>query len=334
MTKKVLITDYVWPSVEPEKTVLAKADATLIIAPNGDESTLINLAKDVDGILTCFAKVTDKVVESAEKCVVIGRYGVGVDNIAVDKATEQGIVVTYVPDYCVDEVSDHVIGLILAWNRRIVLFDRATKNKGWGVEGLGMRMMRLRGKVMGIVGFGRIGRAVADKARGFGMTILASDPVVDAESVERGGAKKVEMDELLRSSDFISLHSPLIPSTIHMIGRKELAVMKSEAFIVNAARGGLIDEDALFEALEAGSIAGAGLDVVEDVAPPLDHRLIQHENIIVTPHTAFFSQEAVLELEERAAGEVAKVFQSEMPDNVVNSEVLSRNNLRATGLDL
>ena len=319
MTKKVLITDYVWPSVEPEKTVLAKADATLIIAPNGDESTLINLAKDVDGILTCFAKVTDKVVESAEKCVVIGRYGVGVDNIAVDKATEQGIVVTYVPDYCVDEVSDHVIGLILAWNRRIVLFDRATKNKGWGVEGLGMRMMRLRGKVMGIVGFGRIGRAVADKARGFGMTILASDPVVDAESVERGGAKKVEMDELLRASDFISLHSPLIPSTIHMIGRKELAVMKSEAFIVNAARGGLIDEDALFE---------------EDVAPPLDHRLIQHENIIVTPHTAFFSQEAVLELEERAAGEVAKVFQSEMPDNVVNSEVLSRNNLRATGLDL
>lgn len=310
MTKKVLITDYVWPSVEPEKAVLAKADATLIIAPNGDESTLINLAKDVDGILTCFAKVTDKVVESAEKCVVIGRYGVGVDNIAVDKATEQGIVVTYVPDYCVDEVSDHVIGLILAWNRRIVLFDRATKNNGWGVEGLGMRMMRLRGKVMGIVGFGRIGRAVADKARGFGMTILASDPVVDAESVELGGAKKVEMDELLRASDFISLHSPLIPSTIHMIGRKELAVMKSEAFIVNAARGGLIDEDALFEALEAGIIAGAGLDVVEDVAPPLDHRLIQHENIIVTPHTAFFSQEAVLELEERAAGEVAKVFQS------------------------
>lgn len=334
MTKKVLVTDYVWPSVEPEKAVLAKADATLIIAPNGDESTLINLAKDVDGILTCFAKVTDKVVESAEKCVVIGRYGVGVDNIAVDKATEQGIVVTYVPDYCVDEVSDHVIGLMLAWNRRIVLFDTATKNKGWGVEGLGMRMMRLRGKVMGIVGFGRIGRAVADKARGFGMTILASDPVVDEESVERGGAKKVEMDELLRASDFISLHSPLIPSTIHMIGRKELAAMKSEAFIVNAARGGLIDEDALFEALEAGSIAGAGLDVVEDVAPPLDHRLIQHENIIVTPHTAFFSQEAVLELEERAAGEVAKVFQSEMPDNVVNSEVLSQNNLRAAGLNL
>ena len=334
MTKKVLVTDYVWPSVEPEKAVLAKADATLIIAPNGDESTLINLAKNVDGILTCFAKVTDKVVESAEKCVVIGRYGVGVDNIAVDKATEQGIVVTYVPDYCVDEVSDHVIGLMLAWNRRIVLFDTATKNKGWGVEGLGMRMMRLRGKVMGIVGFGRIGRAVADKARGFGMTILASDPVVDEESVERGGAKKVEMDELLRASDFISLHSPLIPSTIHMIGRKELAAMKSEAFIVNAARGGLIDEDALFEALEAGSIAGAGLDVVEDVAPPLDHRLIQHENIIVTPHTAFFSQEAVLELEERAAGEVAKVFQSEMPDNVVNSEVLSQNNLRATGLNL
>ena len=332
MTKRVLVTDYVWPSVEPERAVLAEADAELVVAPDGGEETLVGLARDADGILTCFAKVTDKVVRAAERCVVIGRYGVGVDNIAVDAATEQGIVVTYVPDYCVDEVSDHVIGLLLAWNRRLVMFDRATKARGWGSEGLGMRIMRLRGKVIGVVGFGRIGRAVGGKAQALGMEVLASDPFVDADAVSREGARKVEVSELLKQSDFVTLHSPFIPETRHMIGKAELETMKPDAFIINAARGGLIEEDALYDALTSGRIAGAGLDVVEDVAPPLEHRLLQLENVIVTPHTAFFSQEAVLELEERSAGEVARVFRGEMPDNVINPEVLSRPNLRAKAL--
>ena len=167
MPKKVLITDHVWPSVEPERAVLAQADAELLVAPDGNEQTLVSMAEDVDAILTCFAKVTDKVVRAANKCVAIGRFGVGVDNIAVDTATEMGIVVTYVPDYCVDEVSDHVIAMLLAWNRRIVLFDRETKSKGWCSDGLGMRIMRLRGKKLGIIGFGRIGHAVCSKALAF-----------------------------------------------------------------------------------------------------------------------------------------------------------------------
>ena len=323
MTKKVLVTDYVWASVEPERAVLAKAGAELIVAPDGSEDTLASMAKDVDGILTCFEKVTDKVVRAAGNCVVIGRYGVGVDNIAVDTATELGIVVTYVPDYCVDEVSDHVMGMLLAWNRRIVLLDRATKTKNWGSEGLGMRIMRLTGKKLGIVGLGRMGRAVSKKARAFGMEVLASDPYVSAEDTAKMGATKVDLDELLQESDFVTLHSPLIPATRNMIGKAELECMKPEAFLINAARGGLIDEDALYEALTSGHIAGAGLDVLVDLAPPLDHRLIQLDNVIVTPHTAFFSQEAVLELEERAAGEVAAVFEGRMPDNVVNPDVLS-----------
>ena len=322
MTKKVLVTDYVWPSVEPERAVLAAADAELVVAPDGNEETLTELARDVDGILTCFAKVTDKVVRAAEKCVVVGRYGVGVDNIAVDTATELGIVVTYVPDYCVDEVSDHVMALLLAWNRRIVLFDVATKTKGWGAEGLGMRIMRLRGKKLGVVGFGRIGRSVCSKALAFGFEVLAYDPIISTEAVAEHGAKSVDLPTLLRESDFVTLHSPLIPETRNMISKSELEQMKSDAFLINAARGGLIDEDALYEALTSGQIAGAGVDVVEDVAPPLDHRLLQLKNVIVTPHTAFFSQEAVLELEERAAGEVARVFQGKMPDNVVNPAVL------------
>jgi D-3-phosphoglycerate dehydrogenase len=322
VTKKVLITDYVWPSVEPEKAVLAAGGAEIIVAPSGDEDTLVELARDVDGILTCFAKVTERVVRAADKCVVIGRYGVGVDNIDVDTATELGIAVTYVPDYCLPEVSDHVMAMLLAWNRRIVFFDRATKTKGWGAEGLGMRIMRLEGKKLGIVGFGRIGRAVADRARAFGLQVLVADPFVTAEAAQNAGAVKMELLELLAESEFVTLHSPLIPQTQGMIGTNEFAQMRSDAFLINAARGGLIDEDALHTALTSGQIAGAGLDVLVDLDPPIDNRISQLENVIITPHTAFFSQEAVLELEERAAGEVVSVFQGKMPDNLVNPAVL------------
>ena len=328
MTRKVLVTDYVWPSVEPERAVLAGADAELVVAPDGSQETLAALARDVDGILTCFEQVTEKVVRAAEKCVVIGRYGVGVDNIDVKTATELGIVVTYVPDYCVDEVSDHVIALLMAWNRRIVLFDNATKRKAWGSEGLGMRIMRLRGKKIGVVGFGRIGKEVARKALAFGMQVLATDPFLTPDVAREHGATMVDIAELLGRSDFVTLHAPLMPQTENMIGREELAGMKSEAFLINAARGPLIDEDALHWALTSGEIAGAGLDVLVDLAPPTDHPLVALENVIITPHTAFFSQEAVLELEERAAGEVAKVLRGEMPDNPVNPEVLSHS--RAT----
>jgi D-3-phosphoglycerate dehydrogenase len=331
MSKKVLVTDYVWASLEPERAVLARAGAEVVVAPDGSEETLTDLARDVDGILTCFAKVTDKVVKAAEKCVVISRYGVGVDNIAVDTATGLGIVVTYVPDYCVDEVSDHVLALLLAWNRRVVLFDTATKKKGWGSAGLGMRIMRLRGKRLGVVGFGRIGRAVCAKALSFGLEVLASDPYLSAEDIAESGAKMVEMPELLRESDFVTLHSPLTPETTNLIGKAELEQMKSEAFLINAARGPLIDEDALFDALTSGQIAGAGLDVLVDLAPPLDHRLVQLDNVIVTPHTAFFSQEAVLELEERAAGEVVHVLQGRMPDNLVNPAVLPHARTKLAG---
>ena len=333
MTKKVLVTDYVWPSVEPERAVLAKVGAELVVAPDGSEETLTELARDVDGILTCFAKVTENVVRAAEKCVAIGRYGVGVDNIDVETATELGIVVTYVPDYCVDEVSDHVLALLLAWNRRVVLFDRATKTRGWGSEGLGMRIMRLGGKRLGVVGFGRIGKAACRKALAFGMEVLATDPYLTPDVATEHGARMVDLPELLHESDFLTVHSPLTPETRNMIGKAELEQMKPEAFLINAARGGLIDEDALYDALTSGRIAGAGLDVVEDAAPSLDHRLLQLENVIVTPHTAFFSQEAVLELEERAAGEVAAVFQGRMPDNVVNPDVLSHCRAKLPGKD-
>lgn len=323
MPYKVLVTDYVWPSVEPERAVLARIGADLVVAPDGDEETLISLAGDVDGILTCFAQVNEKVVRAAGKCVVIGRYGVGVDNIAVDVATELGIAVTYVPDYCVEEVSDHVLGLLLAWNRRIALFDQSVKTAGWGSVALDMPILRLRGKTLGIVGFGRIGQVVCRKAQAFGFEVLVYDPYLPVEMVNGQGAQAVELDTLLRQADFVTLHSPLNPETKNLIGKAELAMMKPAAFLINCARGPLIDEAALYEALVQNQIGGAGLDVLVEAYPPPDHPLLKLDNVIVTPHVAFFSQEAVLELEERAAGEVASVLQAQMPDNLVNREVLS-----------
>ena len=328
MPFKVLVTDYVWPSIEPEKAVLARIGAELVVAPDGSEDTLAGLAGDVDGILTCFAQVTDKVLRSAEKCIVVGRYGVGVDNIAVDTATELGMAVTYVPDYCVEEVSDHVMALLLTWNRRVAYFDRMVKTSGWGSLSLTMPILRLRGKKLGIVGFGRIGQVVCRKALAFGFEVLTSDPFIPAETATQLGAEMVSMQELLRESDFVTLHSPLITETRNLIGAAELDLMKPTAFLINCARGPLIDEEALYEALKNNHIGGAGLDVLVDAHPAPDHPLLGLENAVITPHVAFFSEEAVLELEERAAEEVAAVLQGRMPENLVNRDVLAHPNPR------
>ena len=188
--------------------------------------------------------------------------------------------------------------------------------------------MRLRGKTIGIVGFGRIGQAVADKASAFGLKILACDPVVDESTVLAHGGVLTELDELLENSDFVTLHAPLIPSTEKMISAKELRLMKSDSFLINAARGPLIDEDALYTALKTGAIGGAGLDVMVENIPDKNHPLMSLDNIIITPHTAFFSQESTLELEQRAAQEVVSVYKGKMPDNLVNKPVLTHSNPR------
>ena len=333
-TFKVLITDYVWPTTEPEEAVLLEeADATVVVSPSGDEDTLISLAGDVDAIMTCFAQVTPNVLRSAPRCMAVGRFGVGVDNIAVDTATELGMAVTYVPDYCVDEVSDHVMALLLGWNRRVGLFDNSVKGEGWGSVPLTMRIMRLRGKTLGVVGFGRIGQAVAHKALAFGFRVLAFDPYMTAQQCALRGARKVDdLDALLAESEFVTLHSPLNAETENLIGAQELETMRSDALLINCARGPLIDEDALYDALTGGGIAAAALDVMVDNHPTSDHPLLALDNIIITPHVAFFSQEATLELEQRAAREVAHVLTGRMPDNLVNPAVLDHPNPRH-GLD-
>ncbi|MBO55432.1 MAG: hypothetical protein CL886_07195 [Dehalococcoidia bacterium] len=326
---KILVTDYVWPSTDPEREVLSSIGATLIEAPDQNESTLITLASDVDAIMTCFAQVTANVVKAAKNCLVISRYGVGVDNIAVSTATEEGIPVTYVPDYCVDEVSDHVMALLFTWNRQLLFYDKVAKKGDWGGSVSPVPLRRLKGKNFGVIGLGRIGLAVANKAHALGINVLGYDPYVSSDTDSSGNISVTTLEDLLEKSDYISVHTPLNDDTRGLIGETELSKMKSSCYLINCARGPIVDESALYQALISGSIAGAGLDVLEDTEPSADNPLFGLDNVVITPHVAFLSSESVHDLEVRTAQATRDVLLGKMPDFLVNPAVLpvSRINL-------
>ena len=328
---KILITDYVWASIEPERQVLAEVGAELIAAETGDASELQVLAPMMDGILTCWNPVREPVIAAAKKCQVIARYGIGLDNIDVDVATAHGIVVTNVPAYCIDEVSDHAMGLLLACARKIPRFDRAVRSDVWN-QNIGPEMRRIRGKTLGIVGFGRIGQAIIPKAKAFGLSINVCSPRTDPKNIQQHGAEKVSFQELLATSDFITIHAPLTQETQCMFSDAEFRTMKPTAFLINTARGGIVDTNALTAALRNGDIAGAGLDVLETEPPESDTELLTLDNAVVTPHAAFVSEDAILELEVTAAKCVAQVLTGQLPESVVNLSVLEQPNLRAKSL--
>lgn len=328
---KILITDYAWASIEPERQVLAEVGAELTAAETGDEADLQTLAPMMDGILTCWNPVREPVIVAAKQCQIIARYGIGIDNIDVDVATEQGIVVTNVPAYCMDEVSDHAMGLLLACARKISRFDRAVRSDIWN-QNIGPEMHRIRGKTLGIVGFGRIGQAIIPKAKAFGLTINVCSPRTDPKRIRQHGAEKVSFQELLTTSDFITIHAPLTQETEHLFSVAEFRAMKPTAFLINTARGGIVDTAALTIALRNGDIAGAGLDVLETEPPEPDTELLTFDNVVVTPHAAFVSEDAILELEVTAARCVAQVLTGQLPESVVNPSVLEQSNLRAKSL--
>ncbi len=325
---KTLITDYAWHSIEPERQVLAEIGAELIAAETGDEAELLTLAPTMDGILTCWKPLREPVIAAATKCQIIGRCGIGLDNIDVEVATEHGIVVTNVPAYCVDEVSDHAMGLLLACARKIPRFNRAVRDGVWD-QNIGPAMHRIRGKTLGIIGFGRIGQAIIPKAKAFGLTINVCSPRTDPERIRQHGAQKVSFQELLTRSDFITIHAPLTTETEHLFSVAEFRAMKPTAFLINTARGGIVDTTALTEALRNGDIAGAGLDVLETEPPESDTELLTLENVVVTPHVAFISEESILDLEVTAARCVAQVLTGQLPESIVNPSVLKQPNLRA-----
>jgi len=307
--------------VDIQREVLSRIGAELVVGQAQTEEEIIAIAKDAHGILNARSKITEKVIQALTACKIMVRYGVGVDTIDIAAATRKGIMVSNVLDYCVDEVSDHALALMLALTRKVVFSARRVRAGEWTIGNL-KPLRRLSGQTLGIVGFGRIGRELARKANPIGFNILVYDPYVDEKSLAHSGFKRVSFEELLKRSDIISLHSPLTPETKGMIAKPQIDMMKTNAYIVNVSRGPLIDEEALIAALKAGRIAGAGLDVMADEPPRPDNSLLKMDQVIVTSHTAFYSDEAIQELQKKAAEKVAAALSGHIPDPLVNPEVL------------
>ncbi len=315
---KIVITDCDHPSVEIEREVLSEIDPEFILAQCNTEDEVIEVAKDADGIINQYAPITRRVIESLKRCKVIVRYGVGVDNIDVEAATEHKIIVANVPDYCIDEVSTHALALILACARGITLLDRKRRAKRWDFT-LAKPLFRTQGKTLGLFGLGRIGRMVAQKASGFDFRIIAYDPYV---SKVDGGIKLVEFSQLLPDSDFVSIHVPLTAETRHSFGENELKKMKKTAYLINTSRGPIVDEKALYQALKNRWIAGAALDVMEKEPPDWNSSLLQLDNLIITPHISFYSEESYVELKTKVAQAVLSVLKGELPRPIVNPQVV------------
>lgn len=317
---KVVVTDLGYPTYEHEKEVLEPVGAKLELATCQTEEEVIKACKGADGVLNRAAPMTARVIRSLDKCKVIARYGVGVDNVDVGTATGMGIVVANVPNYCNDEVSTHAVALLLALARKIVSHDKAVRNGAWDL-GSADPIYRTAGSTVGLVGLGRIARTVARKLQGFDMKIIATDPFVSVEEAEGIGVELVEVDTLLRTSDFVSLHAPLMDSTKKMINAEALAKMKPSAYLVNTSRGGLIDQAALITALKDHQIAGAALDVYEIEPLEPDSPLKELDNVILVDHAGWYSENSIVDLQTSAAKAVAAVLSGEKPESAVNPQV-------------
>jgi D-3-phosphoglycerate dehydrogenase len=319
----VAVTDYVFSSFEPERAVLRPLRVELRPRQCRSEDEIIELARDADAVLNCYAKMPARVIQNLGRCRIIARYGIGVDNVDLAAATAAKILVTNVPDYCIDEVSDHALALLLALARRIAAADAAVKAGAWDV-GAHAGIRRLRGRTLGLLGFGKIARALASKAQPLGMKVIVHDPYLAPEEIARHGAEAAGLETLLAQADAVSIHVPLSPETRNLIGERELKRMKPAAFLINTSRGGIVDEEALAAALNENRLGGAALDVLGIEPPPADHPLRRAPNIILTPHLAFYSRESVIELQTKAAEEVARALKGEPPRSPVNREVLTR----------
>jgi D-3-phosphoglycerate dehydrogenase len=315
---KVVITESYHPTLDNELDELKEIDAELILKQCKTEDEVIEATRDADGVMVQHAKITRKVIQQLEKCQIIARYGVGYDNVDVKAATEKGIMVSNVPDYCVDEVSSHAIALLMTLSRKIVLLNNSVKTGKWTYL-VAEPVYQLTGKTLGIVGLGRIGTAAAKKGLGLGLKVNVYDPYVSKSELD---VKFVSLSTLLGTSDFVSLHCPLTDETYHIFSREEFKKMKNSAFLINTARGPVIDEKALYDALKNGQIAGAAVDVTEPEPPSPDNPLLALDNYIITPHTAWYSEESQVQLQRETTRAVVAVLKGGKPRSLVNPEAL------------
>jgi D-3-phosphoglycerate dehydrogenase len=316
---KVYITDHAYLNLDPERAILNALPAEVIdVSPLRTEDDVIRAAHDADALIIGFVPITSRVMDALPRLRVVVRYGVGYETIDVPAATERGIWVANVPDYCIPEVADHAIALLLALARKVLLLDASTRRGEWATLKVAQPVRRIEGQTLGLIGMGRIGREVLRRALSFGLKVMVYDKYLAPETAEALGAKPVELDRLLREADFVSIHTPLTPETHHLIDADALSKMKPSAYLVNVARGAIVDTVALAEALQAGRIAGAALDVFEHEPLPMDHPIRDAPNTILSSHAAWYSEEALAQLQRSAAMEVARALRGEPLKNPLN----------------
>lgn len=320
---KVVVTDYNYPDLSIEEKELARWDAQVIPAQCRTAEEVLAAAKDADAIISQYAPITREVIYELKNCKAIGRYGIGVDNIDIQAATEREIAVINVPSYCEEEVSDHTLAFILAWARKIVHYDAEVRKGVWDWKS-GRPIRRLKGQTLGLLGFGKIARLVAQKAKILGFKVIACDPYVPNEVFEKIGVEKVEFDRLLKESDFLSIHLPLTADTYHIINADALEKMKPTACLINTSRGKVVDEKALINALRERRIAGACLDVTDPEPPALDNPLLSMPHVLLSPHVAWYSEESQIDLRTKIATNIGRALWQIMPEGLVNWELAKK----------
>ena len=321
---KVVILPHGYPSAGIEREVVCGAGGELVDGDAlADESAALQAAEDADAVLVRWTKLTSEVIGRLRRCRIIVRYGIGYDNVDYASALAAGIIVGHCPTYCVDEVATHTVALLLACVRDIVNTHAKVAGGGWSDNPV-TRQWRMAGRTLGLIGLGSIGRCVAAKLRGWGLRVLATDPFVGEEQAAAVGAQLADFRTLCQEADYICIHAPLLPETRHLVGREELASMKDGVILINTARGPILDEGALLEALNASKVAAAGLDVFEREPLALDSRLRAHPRLVLTDHAAWYSENSLAELKRTVAEEAVRVCTGGLPLAIAYPEVLHK----------
>lgn len=316
MVEEIVVTDYDFPNLSIEGDVVADTEVEIRGEQARTPEEVIEVAEGADGLLVQYAEISEAVFEALPELKAVGRYGIGVDSIDLDAATEHEVQVLNVPDYCLEEVPTHALSLLLTCIRKVSMYDAQIKKGTWDWT-LGKPIPRLTGSTLGLVGFGKLPQRLIELVAGFDLDVLVYDPYVSAEDVEAKGAQKVEFDELLDRARYISIHAPLTDETRNLFDEDAFGSMRGDAILVNTARGGLIDIEALERAIETDEIAGAGLDVLPD-EPPEPNAVIDDDSVVYTPHVAWYSESSIETLRRTVTEDVLRVINAESPKNPVN----------------